>query len=150
MNRWRIILAGLAGDAANNLAMLVTFRFLGFESGLLLDPRCRAGSSSRSGLGSSRSHGWWPPRCRSSGGSSHSLSSTPGSTRSWRRTGLEASGLAPGDSAGSSSGRWLLAREPWRSWQCGSGGVSRRYRGSVTLRTKQEKPSPNDALGLGF
>jgi hypothetical protein len=36
---WRIILAGLAGGAATNVAMLVMFRFLGFGSGLLLDPR---------------------------------------------------------------------------------------------------------------
>jgi hypothetical protein len=39
MSPRRIVLAGLAGGAATNLAMLVTFRVLGFESGLLLDPR---------------------------------------------------------------------------------------------------------------
>lgn len=39
MSLWWIILAGLAGGAATNLAMLATFRFLGFQSGLLLDPR---------------------------------------------------------------------------------------------------------------
>jgi hypothetical protein len=38
MRPWRILLAGLAGGAATNLAMLVTFRLLGFRSGLLLDP----------------------------------------------------------------------------------------------------------------
>jgi len=35
----RILLAGLAGGVATNLAMLVTFRLLGFGSGFLLDPR---------------------------------------------------------------------------------------------------------------
>ncbi len=35
----RVLLAGLAGGAATNLAMLATFRLLGFGSGLLLDPR---------------------------------------------------------------------------------------------------------------
>ena len=38
MSAGRILLAGLAGGAATNLAMLVTFRLLGFGSGLLLDP----------------------------------------------------------------------------------------------------------------
>jgi len=39
--RWRIILASLAGGTATNAAMLVTnrTRFLGFKSGFLLDPR---------------------------------------------------------------------------------------------------------------
>lgn len=39
MKPWRIVLAGLAGGVATNLAMLATFRFAGFESGLLLHPR---------------------------------------------------------------------------------------------------------------
>ena len=39
MSAGRILLAGLAGGAATNLAMLVTFRLIGFGSGLLLDPR---------------------------------------------------------------------------------------------------------------
>ncbi len=39
MSVGRIVLAGLAGGAATNVAMLSTFRLLGFGSGLLLDPR---------------------------------------------------------------------------------------------------------------
>jgi hypothetical protein len=35
----RIVLAGLAGGLAANLAMLVTFRLLGFGTGLLHNPR---------------------------------------------------------------------------------------------------------------
>jgi len=36
---WRIFLAGVASGAATNVAMVVSFRLLGFRSGLLLDPR---------------------------------------------------------------------------------------------------------------
>jgi hypothetical protein len=39
VNASRIAFAGLAGGAATNLALVVTFRLLGFGSGLLLDPR---------------------------------------------------------------------------------------------------------------
>lgn len=39
MSASRILVAGLVGGVATNVAMLVTFRLLGFKSGLLLDPR---------------------------------------------------------------------------------------------------------------
>ena len=38
MSRWRVLVAGLGGGVATNVAILVTFRRLGFQSGFLLDP----------------------------------------------------------------------------------------------------------------